>query len=56
MHFHKNEQDIFLKKKQKAKAKGSKEPQEYDIIQEINTLALQKQITVHKIVRVAAPN
>lgn len=53
--FSKNEQDIFLKKKQKAKAKGSKEPQEYDIIQEINTLALQKQITVHKIVRVAAP-
>lgn len=53
--FSKNEQDIFLKKKQKAKAAGSKEIQEYDIIQSINELALEKQITVGKIVRVAAP-
>ncbi|GGG12142.1 hypothetical protein GCM10011344_11030 [Dokdonia pacifica] len=53
--FSKNEQDIFLKKKQKADAEGSKEPQEYDIIQKINKIALQKQITVNKIVRVAAP-
>lgn len=53
--FSKNEQDIFLKKKEKAIAEGKEELQEYDLIQEINELALKKKITVQKIVRVAAP-
>ena len=53
--FSKNEQDIFLKKKEKATAEEKGQLQEYDLIQKINTLALKKQITVNKIVRVAAP-
>ena len=53
--FSKNEQDIFLKKKEKAVAAGENGLQEYDLIQEINKLALKKQITIGKIVRVAAP-
>ncbi len=53
--FSKNEQDIFLKKKEKAIAEGNNEIQEYDLIAAINKLALKKQITVNKIVRVAAP-
>lgn len=53
--FSKNEQDIFLKKKEKATAEEKDQLQEYDLIQEINKLALKKQITVNKIVRVASP-
>lgn len=53
--FSKNEQDIFLKKKEKADAEGKDEIQEYELIQEINKLVVKKQITINKIVRVASP-
>lgn len=52
--FSKNERDIFLKKFKKSKG-DREEKQEYKLIQEINKLAREKQITIHKVVRVAAP-